>query len=336
VTLPDPPAPGETREILPGLRWVRLPLPFPPRHVNVWLIRDDGGWLVVDAGARTEEAVALWQRLFGTALDGRPVTRVLATHFHPDHVGLAGWLCQRWGAPLLMPRIEWLQARLLRLDTGEDMVAQQVAFARRNGCPEEYCSYLAGRGPLYVRSVGPVPRDHLRIAAGEALRIGGRDWRVLTGSGHAPEMAMLHAADPGVLIAADQVLPRISPYVGVHASEPEEDPLGEFLASNAGLLDVPDEVLVLPSHGEPFRGLHGRIAALAAHHAERLDVLREACRARPLTGFGAAQVLFPRDLDHRQLGFAVGETLAHLNRLLRGGELRREEGAPGVPVYRAG
>jgi glyoxylase-like metal-dependent hydrolase (beta-lactamase superfamily II) len=158
---------------------------------------------------------------------------------------------------------------------------------------------------------------------------------VLTGAGHAPEMAMLHAADPGVLIAADQVLPRISPYVGVHASEPEGDPLGEFLASNAGLLDLPEDVLVLPSHGEPFRGLHARVAALGAHHDERLALLGAACAARPLTGYEAARALFARELDHGQLGFAVGEALAHVNRLLRSGALRVAGDAGGVPRYGA-
>ncbi len=337
--LPEsPPAPGEAKEILPGLRWVRMPLPFPPRHVNLWLLEDEGGWFVVDAGAQTDDAAALWEQVFAAGLDGKPVTRLLVTHFHPDHVGFAGWLAQRWGGvPLLMTRAEWLQARLLRLDAGEDMIAQQVAFARRAGCGEEYQRFLAGRGPLYVRAVLPLPRQHRRIAAGDGLRIGGRSWTVLTGSGHAPEMACLYCAELGVLISADQILPRITPHVGVHATEPDGDPLAEFLASNQRLLTVPPEILVLPSHGDPFYGLHRRIGAIATHHAERLEMLHDACAAAPRTALDAAKVLFTRPLDQRALGAAIAETLAHLNRLLVAGELDREIRGDGVALYqRAG
>lgn len=331
----EPPAPGEVKEILPGLRWVRMPLPFPPRHVNLWLIEDGGGWFLVDCGAQTDDAAALWEQVFTTGLDGRPVTRLMVTHFHPDHVGFAGWLAQRWGGvPLLMTRTEWLQARLLRLDAGEDMIEQQVAWARQAGCAEDYVRFVAGRGPLYVRAVLPLPRQYRRIAAGDSLRIGGRAWTVLTGSGHAPEMACLHCAELGVLISADQILPRITPHVGVHPTEPEGDPLAEFLTSNERLLSLPPDTLVLPSHGEPFQGLHRRIGAIAAHHASRLEMLRDACAATPLTAMEAAKVLFTRPLDHRALGAGIAETLAHLNRLVVAGELTREIRADGVALYR--
>jgi glyoxylase-like metal-dependent hydrolase (beta-lactamase superfamily II) len=335
IALPDtPPAPGEVKEILPGLRWARMPLPFPPRHVNIWLLDDSDGWLVVDAGAQTDDAASLWEQVFAAGLDGRPIIRLLVTHFHPDHVGFAGWLSSRWGgAPLLMTRTEWLQARLLRLDAGEDMIAQQVAFARRAGTPEEFQRFLAGRGPLYVRAVLPLPRQHRRIAAGDALRIGGRSWTVLTGSGHAPEMACLHCPELGVLISADQILPRITPHVGVHATEPNGDPLAEFLTSNERLLAAPPDTLVLPSHGDPFHGLHRRIGSIASHHAERLEMLSDACAARPLTAFDASKVLFVRPLDNRAMGAAIAETLAHVNRLVAAGELEREDGAE-VTHYR--
>ncbi|MFT8243998.1 MBL fold metallo-hydrolase [Roseomonas sp. BN140053] len=332
--MPDPsappPPPGTAAELLPGLRWARMPLPFPPRHVNLWFLRDGEGWLAVDAGASTADATALWEQLAATELDGLPVTRLLVTHFHPDHVGLAGWVCERWGAPLLMPRTEYLLARFLRLDTDAGMTAHQVDFARRAGCPEDYLAFLANRGPLFARAVVPVPRAFTRIAGGDTLRIGGRDWRVLTGGGHAPEMACLHCPELGMLISADQILPRITPYVGVGATEPLADPLADFLRSNDRLRAIPPETLVLPSHGEPFTGLHERIGSIAAHHAERLDTLAAGCTA-PRTLFEATAILFPRVLEPGPLGFALGETLAHLNRLVVDGRLRREDGE--VPRY---
>ncbi|MCK8784102.1 MBL fold metallo-hydrolase [Roseomonas sp. NAR14] len=329
----DIPAPGELREVRPGLHWARMPLPFPPTHVNVWLLEDGEGWLLVDTAVRNEATTALWEDLFGTRLGGRPVTRVLITHFHPDHMGLAGWMCARWRAPLLMSRTEWLQSRWLSLDTEEAMLTHQAAFYRRAGCGQDYLDYLTGRGALYARSVSPIPRAYQRLVAGATLRVGGRDWGIRTGSGHAPEMVCLHSPDLGVLISADQILPRITPYVGVQAGEPEADPLGEFLTSNDRFRDLPADTLVLPSHGEPFHGLHARIDALAAHHAERLARLLDAC-AQPLTGLEATRALFRRPLDERQLGFGIGETLAHLNRLAHEGLIVSEPGADGLTRYR--
>lgn len=326
-----PPGPGELRALAPGLRWARMPLPFPPGHVNLWLIEDGEGWLAVDAGARSEESVTLWSRLLSEGLEGRPLSHLLVTHFHPDHVGLAGWLCERTGAAMLMPRTEYLMARFLSLDTDEGMTAQQLDFARAAGCPASYREFLAARGPLYARAVTPLPRSYRRIADGDSLSIGGRSWTVITGGGHAPEMAALHCAALGLLIAADQILPRITPYIGVGATEPLADPLADFLASNERFRALPAETLVLPSHGAPFRGLHARIDAIAAHHAERLDTLAAGLE-QPLTAWDAARILFPRVLEDRQIGFAVGETLAHLNRLVAEGRAVREAGE--VPRYR--
>lgn len=330
--LPPPPEPGQVQPLLPGLHWIRMPLSFAPWHVNLWLIEDGEGWLAVDAGARGEDALAHWSSIQQTTLAGRPITRLLATHFHPDHVGFAGWLCERHGAALLMPRTEYLLSRFLSLDTDEGMTAQQLGFARAAGCPDSYLAFLASRGPLYARAVVALPRSYRRIAQDDVLRIGGRDWHVLTGGGHAPEMACLHCPELDVLIAADQILPRISPYIGVSATEPQADPLRDFLESNERLKAVPDSVLVLPSHGDPFHGLHARIDALAAHHAERLDTLAAAL-ATPMTAFAASRVLFPRVKEDRQTGFALGETLAHLNRLVADGRVSKS--ASSVPEYSA-
>ena len=329
----DIPPPGTAREIIPGLRWLRFPLPFAPHHVNVWLIEDGAGWLAIDAGVANEETRANWRSaLAGAAFGGRALTGLLVTHFHPDHAGLMGWLAAEHGLTPRMTRIEWLQARALWFDTGEEMVAHQAEFARIAGAPEEYCAFLRGRGPLYVRAVAPLPRAFAGIANGEVLRIGGRAWRVITGQGHAPDMACLYCDETRVLIAADQILPRISPYIGLHAGEPMADPLGAFLASFARYRALPEDTLVLPSHGEPFRALHARLDALEAHHADRLAALEEACRA-PATAHALLPALFRRPLDQRNLGFGLGETLAHLRRLEAMGRVERLPGADGVIAW---
>lgn len=326
----QPPLPGETTEILPGLLWVRMPLPFPPGHVNCWLLRDGEGWLLVDAGGAVPGARDLWESVFASVLDGSPITRVLITHFHYDHVGLAGWICERWQAPLLMSRTEYLLTRLLLAEDPVRLTAAQRAQGIEAGAPQGYLDHLARRAPLFRSEVVPVPEHYGVLAAGQVLRIGGRDWQIRIGRGHAPEMVCLHCPELGVLIGADQILPRISPYIGVVSWEPEADPLAEFLASNATFRDLPTETLVLPSHGEPFVGLHARLDWLDEHHAERLATLAAALDM-PMTAYDAAKVLFPRVMEDSQTGFVIGEGLAHLHRLVGAGAVRRLPGP--VPRY---
>lgn len=324
------PPPGEARTVIPGLRWMRFPLPFAPHNVNVWLLEDGDGWLVIDAGINDDATRGHWHTaLTGEAFGNRPLTGLLITHFHPDHAGLMGWLAEHHGVTPMMTRIEWLQARAVWYDTGSDMLQQQAEFARIAGAPESYSAYLLRRGALYAKAVAPLPRAFRAIADGETLRIGGRHWRVLTGQGHAPDMACLYCADEGVLIAADQVLPRITPYVGLHAGEPMGDPLGAFLATLRRFHALPEDTLVLPSHGEPFSPLHVRLDAIMDHHDERLAALEEACR-EPSTAHALLPSLFRRPLDDRSLGFGLGETLAHLRRLEEHGRVERLPEADGV------
>ncbi|MBW6399833.1 MBL fold metallo-hydrolase [Roseomonas sp. HJA6] len=324
------PPPGEARTVIPGLRWMRFPLPFAPHNVNVWLLEDGDGWLVIDAGINDDTTRGHWHTaLTGEAFGNRPLTGLLITHFHPDHAGLMGWLAENHGVTPMMTRIEWLQARAVWYDTGPDMLQQQAEFARIAGAPESYSAYLLRRGALYAKAVAPLPRAFRAIADGETLRIGGRHWRVLTGQGHAPDMACLYCADEGVLIAADQVLPRITPYVGLHAGEPMGDPLGAFLATLRRFHALPEDTLVLPSHGEPFSPLHVRLDAIMDHHDERLAALEEACR-EPSTAHALLPSLFRRPLDDRSLGFGLGETLAHLRRLEEHGRVERLPETDGV------
>lgn len=327
-----PPAPGETLAIAPGVSWLRMPLPFALDHINLWLIEDGAGWTLVDSGYAMAATKALWQRIIAGSLSGRPIRRILVTHYHPDHIGLAGWLGARFAAPLWMTEKEWLHARVMSGDN-EDFAAERRAFARRAGLGAEASAVFAERHGSYRRGVPAVPARYHRIADGTKVEIGGRCWQVIVGEGHAPEHACLYCAESGVLIAGDQVLPRISPNISVAPHEPDGDPLARYLASLARLrAAVPDEVLVLPSHNLPFRGLHRRIAELAAHHAARCGEILTAC-AQPQSASELVPLLFRRPLDPHQMGFALGEALAHLSYLAGQGELARTTGADGIDRF---
>jgi glyoxylase-like metal-dependent hydrolase (beta-lactamase superfamily II) len=319
----------DPRLLAPGLLGIRFALPFALDHVNVWLLEDGEGRAVIDAGLGDERTRTRWRELLsGGPLADRPVTRLLATHFHPDHLGLAGWLCAETGAELLASHTEWLNGRLLALDTSAGFVDAGRAFDRRAGLDEEVIAERAARGNLYRRRVSEPPARFRRLRPGDRLGIGGREWGVLVGQGHAPEMVCLFSPELNVLIAADQILPKISPVVGVWPAEPEANPLADFLATLERFRALPDDCLVLPSHGRPFRGLHVRIDQLIAHHAERLEATLAAC-ARPATIVEVVPHLFHRELDTHQLQFALGESLAHLNYLAAEGRLRRSLDADG-------
>lgn len=275
-----------------------------------------------------------WRRHFASTLDGRPITRLIVTHFHPDHAGLAGWLAEEWGAELWMSQNEWLYARMLSMDTGPEAIAQITEFYRRAGCEHGLLEQLEARGNAYADRVAPIPRAFRCIRDGMSFAIGEHHWRVIVGRGHAPEHVCLYCAELDTLIAGDQILPKISPVVGVFFSEPEAEPLSDFLATIANLRTLPANTRVLPSHGVPFTGIRGRLDELAAHHEVRLDQLLSACTAER-TVVELAKVLFPQELDLHQITFAVGETLAHLHHLVVRGAARRGSRDDGVHVFRA-
>ena len=324
-----PPLPGETVPIAPGVLWLRMPLPFALDHINLWLLPDGEGWTIVDAGYAMPETRALWERIFAERLDGAAVGRVIVTHYHPDHIGLADWLCERWRVRLWTTEKEWLHARVMSRES-DDFAASRREFARRAGLDAASSELFGEHGKGYLRGVPSVPSSFERLADGMTVAIGGREWRVIVGEGHAPELACLYCAEAGVLISGDQVLPRISPNVSVQAHEPDGDPLARYLVSLAKLrAAVPPETLVLPSHNLPFVGLHARIDALAAHHQARCEEILAAC-ATARSAVDLLPLLFRRPLDRHQTAFALGEALAHLHYLMVRGALDRVLGLDGV------
>jgi glyoxylase-like metal-dependent hydrolase (beta-lactamase superfamily II) len=336
------PEPGTAREVAPGVRWIRMPLPFALDHINLWLLRDeiDGrqGWTVVDAGISRDEVKTLWDRIFTESLDGLPVLRVLVTHMHPDHVGLADWICRRWNVPLWMTMTDYalacLWSRAGGPGSGAGGDAAVAHFARHGLADPDAQAQIRARAGYYPNLVPSVPDRFARIMDGDRVRIGAHDWRVIVGYGHAPEHASLYCAALNVLISGDMVLPRISTNVSVFDSEPDGNPLQLYLRSLDAYRDVPEDALVLPSHGRPFRGLHERIAQQHSHHADRLQEVMAACSV-PCSASDIVPVLFKRKLDLHQLTFAMGEALAHLHALYFEGRLTRRTGDDGVVRFSA-
>lgn len=327
------PPDGGSVELVPGLHWVRMPLPYALDHVNLWLLDDGDGWTLVDTGHGDAATRAAWEALAGPVLRGQPVRRVICTHHHPDHLGLAGWMAERWGAELWCTRAEWLEGRVQTLRTLREARLVARAFYARAGVPGAELRRLLERCSAYPDNVWPVPPRYRRLRDGDELTAGGLRWRVVVGRGHAPEQACLHSPAARLFVSGDQILPSISPNVSVSPDEPGEDPLTEFLDALETLRAVPPDVLVLPSHGAPFTGLHRRCDELIRHHQERLEAVMSAC-ARPRTAYEVLAVLFDRPLDPHETTFAMGETIAHLNHLIALGRVRRAAPAGGPDRYR--
>jgi len=332
---PEPPGPGDFIQVAPGVLWFRLPLPYQLNHVNIYLIEDDGGWRVVDTGLGTAECRAAWEALLAGPLAGQRLTSMFVTHYHPDHVGLAGWLAERFGLKLTMPRPEYLFALAMMsapADLGADV---HRPFYRQHGLSAQITELILSRGHEYLRRTSGIPNSYHRVQHGDSLRVGGRGFGVLTGGGHSLEQAMLYRPEDRLFFAADQVIAHISPNVSVQAIEPEQDALGTFLRSLRSLREtVAPDVLVLPGHGLPFYGMHTRIDELITHHEQRCAAITAACRLESLSVAGLLPHVFPRKLDEHQTGFAFGEVLAHVNYMLAGGELVLEPGLDGTDRYR--
>jgi glyoxylase-like metal-dependent hydrolase (beta-lactamase superfamily II) len=331
----DPPLPGSVKEVATGVYWVRMPLPFSLQWINLWVLRDEGGWAVVDTGIATEETRLHWRAIFETLLADLPVTRVFITHMHPDHIGLAGWITRKFGAPLWMTRLEYLTCRTLVADTGREAPEDGVRFYRAAGWNEDALDTYRVRFGGFGKAVSRLPDSFVRLEDRQVISIGEQDWHVVTGCGHSPDHACLYQPDLKLLISGDQVLPRISSNVSVFPTEPEADPLKDWIASCHKLKgEVPADVLVLPAHNEPFVGLHKRLDDLIDNHEVALARLRE-WLATPRRAVDCFSPLFKRPIGGEVLGMATGEAIAHLNCLIARGQAQMTKDADGVNWYQA-
>ncbi len=327
----SPPPSGESVEIAPGVRWLRMRLPFQLDHINLWLIDCGDSWCAVDTGFADDATRAAWDTVLNR-LD-KPLNRLIVTHFHPDHLGLATWLQARTGATLAMTLGEFLTAHAVWNEVGGHGARFMCEQFRQNGLDGERLEKFRTRGSGYRLSMPELPQHYERLRDGNEIRLGAHTWRVIDGYGHSPEHAALQCRELGLLISGDMLLPRISTNISVLAATPDDDGLGRFLASLARYArELPAETLVLPAHGLPFVGLQQRIAELQAHHDERLELLVAACD-KPQSAAELMSVLFPRPLDTHQTMFALGETLAHLNHLQQVGRLRKDRSPDGIVSF---
>ena len=327
------PEPGVPEQIAEGVYWVRFPMPMSLDHINLWLLEDDDGWTIIDTCLNIRQAREIWESLFEGFMAGKRVHRVICTHMHPDHVGLAGWLTERFDCQLWMSREEFLMCRSLTSDTGRPAPEVALRFYRAAGYNDEQLEKYRKRFGGFGKAVYALPPSYRRLVDRETLTIGGRYWQVIVGSGHSPEHVCLYCPALKLLISGDQVLPKITPNVSVFPTEPDGDPLKEWLRSSSRIREIlPNDLLVLPAHEAPFYGLHVRLSQLLEGHKQDLnelfDLLSE--RRRAVDCFEA---LFNRAIDDNSLGLATGETLAHLNCLLHRGRISRELDDDGIYWY---
>ncbi|MBU3600118.1 MBL fold metallo-hydrolase [Polynucleobacter sp. 30F-ANTBAC] len=336
----DLPLVGEAKSLNPFVKWVRMPLPFALNHINLWLIRDRfngiDGWTLVDCGIANEATKEAWELIFKDQLEGMPVVRVIVTHMHPDHIGLSSWLCKRWNAPLWMTMTDFIFAKWLISSDGKNVGSlvggggAAELFSRHGLTQQDDLEKIRARSDYFSQMVPELPTRFRRIIDHEAILIGNHEWQVVVGYGHAPEHASLWCKELNLLISGDMVLPKISTNVSVFDSEPDADPLGLYLSSLERYLELPKALMVLPSHGKPFQGLHHRIGELKQHHDDRLSETMQFCANAPAHARDLVPILFKRELDLHQLTFAMGEAIAHLNYLWRAGHLLREVCSDGV------
>ncbi len=321
-------------DIAPGVKWLRMPLSGSLGAINCWAIAEQGGWAIVDTGLGGQPTMDAWRAAFAGPLDGKPVTRVFVTHLHPDHIGMAGWLTRRFHTRLWISRLEFLMCRSLAADTGREAPEDGVRFYQEAGWSEEDIETYRARFGGFGRALHVLPDSFQRLSDGDELMIGDHLWQVVVGSGHSPEHVCLHCPDLQLFITGDQVLPRITSNVSVFPTEPENDPLSEWLTSLARIkTKVGDEVLVLPAHNEPFFGLHARLDHLIEGHEDALARLIKVL-AEPRRAVDVFNVLFRRTIDGDQINLATGEAIAHLNCLIRRGRISRDRDSAGVNWYR--
>ena len=333
------PAVGDTMEVAPGVHWVRMPLPFSLQWINLWLIDDgDKGWTIVDTGMPLDDTKAAWRKIFEEKLDGRPVWRVIVTHMHPDHIGNAGWLSRKFqDSEFWISRLEYISCRMLVADTGREAPEAGTQFYQQAGWTEPQIDTYKSRFGGFGRGVSRLPDAYHRLEDGRTFEMAGETWQVIMGNGHSPEHSCLFCPTLNVVISGDQLLPKISSNVSVFPTEPSANPLDDWLRSCEKLKEaLPEDVLVLPAHNEPFRGAHARLDHLIKGHGVALKRLQQRLNQEPRRVIDVFPAIFGRKIGDDVLSMATGEAIAHLNYLVADGKAEKHLDADGVAWYSAG
>ncbi|WP_026376007.1 MBL fold metallo-hydrolase [Aestuariibacter salexigens] len=327
----DVPKEGELTKIADGVFWLRMPLPFELNHINLYLLEDNNGFFIVDTGIGGRRTAEIWSTIIDRL--NKPITGVIVTHMHPDHIGQAGALCEAWKVPLYMTAGEYFAARTFRAGAQGATNRPDIEHYRSLGLGEDFLANLSKGGGGYSSSVEPIPVAFTRLYEGRVLTIGEREWQVMIGRGHSPEHACLYCAELGILLSGDHILPAISPNIGVYSTEPTANPLADYLTTLVPFKSLPKDTLGCPAHGLPFTGISTRIDKLTAHHHQHLLELQFACQT-PLSAKDCLPVLFKRELSGNHLFFALAESLSHLNYLMYEGKLERNTDSDGVYRFR--
>lgn len=325
------PGPGEAIQVADRILWLRLPLPMTLDHVNIYALDDGDGWTIIDTGFQTGKSKDIWADLLNGPLAAKPVRRVIATHHHPDHIGLAGWFDAEHGARVWTTRTAFLFTRMLTLDHHEKTSDANLLHMKRAGAPEAMIEKARTREPMnFSRIVAPLNNGYKRIRENDRINMGGQMWRVFTGDGHAPEHATFWSADGKLVIAGDQILPRISPNLGVYPNEPEADPVGEWLVSCQKFQPYAREKhLVLPGHNRPFTGLPKRLEQLIDNHHGAIKRLSKFL-VEPHSAVECFDTIYKRRINEGEFGLAMVEAIAHLNHMFSSGEADKRLGPDGV------
>lgn len=322
----DAPAYGTSREVAPGVRWLRMPLPMSLDHINLYMIEDTDGWTIVDTGIRGQETQKYWRELFDAELGGKPVTQIICTHMHPDHTGQAGFLSDMWKAPLMMSYAEYYQARVMGNMMRDGGHWQMSEYFERAGIKLDFMEGMSkGRSSFMPdKNDIPLPSCFTRLVDGQVLNIGNRDWQMIVGNGHSPEHVCLYNKELRILLSGDQILPVITSNVSVMPTEPDGNPMLGWLESHEKFKALlPNDILVLPAHNLPFYGVQERLQQLIDHHEDRMLALEENC-VEPQTATDLLPVLFKRKLDGMSMFMALGECIAHLHCLMSRGRIERQ------------
>ncbi|MEY1557491.1 MBL fold metallo-hydrolase [Yoonia sp. R2331] len=331
----DIPAEGAAIEVAPGVLWLRLPLPMALDHVNIYAFDEGESWTIIDTGFSTKRTKAIWDKLLAGPLQGKPISRVIVTHYHPDHIGLAGWFMAQ-GAELVTTRTSYLWARMLVLDEQALPSPEALAFYTRAGMDPDMRAKRATERPFnFADCVDPIPQGYTRIKDGDRIRFGGRTWDIRCGDGHAPEHATFWSRDDNLVVGGDQLLLSISANIGVYPTEPDADPLGEWLAScEAFKAHATDDQLILAGHKAPYTGLPLRLIQMIENHESALTRLLEHLD-RPRSAGECFVPLFKREIDGGAYGLALVEAVAHLNHLHQTGRVTRTTGVDGAYLFQA-
>ena len=326
------PVPLEPIEVAEGILWFRLPMPIALDHINIYLLDDGDSWVLIDTGLADTKSIEIWTNILKKYLSKRPIQKIIGTHFHPDHVGLAGWLIERTDAEFWMTQIEWLSARqaYLTVDSGFSQVMS--AFYKKANLKPDLIKIYEDIGNDYRSMVTPIPLEYERIEHSTSFKIGDRIWKPVFGSGHSPDHVSFYCEKDRIMLGGDMLLPRITPIIAVWWQEPNADPLKGYIEFLETLGSIDSDALILPAHNRPYKELQTRVTDLIFHHNERLEITYEACKNENSAN-SIMQKLFTRKLDPFQTRFAIGETIAHINNLIKKGTLKRRLDDDGVYFY---